>query len=642
MLRLLLPHLFSLFLFLPLLPPTISDAVPSACTPSNSSAALPIHVNLFLAGYNPIFLRGSSAPIPALLSALSRTVRHPSPLLSTCSVLELRYSFSLSTADPATLPRLDAALTTALHKSSSMFASAHAVADAFYHILEGDAAFEKPDREGTYNLLLYNAASVAPQRGYIAEQGAPPRTIAVATDKRFAVLDVDAKPYFLDNSAESTPGEQLLALGRDPPSYADKLAEIAAALFTPPMSPNMRRFPHESRLAFTLKLVDVSGVVGRMEGVAGDSKGNKPLGATFNPSAFQQIVQDVFKGAGEKRVSIAVEDVDVANDPVVAMALARAFSVHGLDIILDSERLRLDIVENETEGAAYHVDESFVAHVPMVLFSFADDSRVTHFETGESVRSMVVRKKSVFLVENRLRDTDQDSYTTLTSEAAKDVLEMICGVNRYELGYFDATHRGYSVLLHDIVRRNVLRQELDWSQYSASVKTMELLDFEGLDPRLIPHEEGSAIGKGRGAVRDSLNILHSTWEKAVETLSVGDVESASLRVVRASEKLEELLHEEICNQPLSEEILLKAEVEGHNLKESNKAPWMFYVIYALLPAIAGAAFGFTCHHRVQQRMQARSAILGEIPISSPRHKFVPPSSGLWFSTLTNADKPKTN
>ncbi|CDF39053.1 unnamed protein product [Chondrus crispus] len=523
-----------------------------------------------------------------------------------------------------------------------MFASSAAVADAFYHILRTDHAFTPSEGPRVYTLVLYNAASVAPQRGYVAEQGAPPRTIAVSTENRLAVLDVDAKPYFLDNSAESTPGEQLLALGREPALYADKLADIAAALFTPSVSPNMRRFPHETTLAFTLKLVDVSAVVGRMGGVSGDSKANKPLGSTFDPAVFHQLVQDVFRGAGEKRVSIAVEHVDVENDLVMAMALARAFSVEGLDIALDSESLNVDLVQNETEGAAYFVDKSFVAHVPMVLFSFADDSRVTHFKTGESVRSMVVEKNAVFMIENRLRDAKEKTYATTTSEAAKDVLEMICGVNRHELGYLDARKRKNSVLLHDIVRRNVLRQELDWSEASAARKAVDLLNFEGLDPRLIPHEKGSAIADSRAVVRDSLQLLYGAWERAVETLSVANVEGASLQVIRASKRLEEQLHEEICNQPLSEEILLNAEVEGQDVKKPNNVVWLFYLMYAILPVIAGGMFGFTYHQRMQRNIQERSAILGEIPVSSPRHKFVPPSTGLWFSTLTNSDKPKTN
>lgn len=630
------------------------------CVPHNRSVALPVHIQLIFAGSAPIFMRESwTAQAKQLfLSQLSGIIRHsslpfpaddspftahlPKSSISYCSVLEVSHTYTLAIARPSTASKLDAALSASLERSSSMFASGPAVADTFYALLTADPAFVPSSDSRTYNLLVYNAASVAPQRGYMAERGASAGTIGVATTKRFAFLDIGAKPHFLDNSATSTPGEQLMAASREPGVYANKMKAIVADVLTPPASVNMRRFPQESRLLFSLKIVDVSAVIGRRPGVAGDSQGNKAMGSTFRVSDFAQVIEDIFNEhvVGEKRVSLEVGTVDVVEDVNMAMAVARSFSMKGLEMVLDSNRLLEDVIANKTERAGYFTDSSFVAHVPMFLFSFADDSRITHFETGEELRAKVVGKEAVFLIENRLRDAIE-GYGSTTSMAAKEVLELLCGLTRDELGYMNATSGSVPLLLRDIVRRNVLRQELDWSEFNAARKAEDVLNFEGLDSRLIPHEQGSAIAESRKAVRNSLRALYSVWDKAATSVSVGDIESVSAEVMRLSKQLSNKLHDEICNQPLSEEFLLKAadEVEP----ETNASPiWMFYLTAVFLPAVAGCLFGVLVHWWRQKKAQARGVGLGEIPVVSPRHHFEPPSTGLWFSTLTSSDKPKVN
>lgn len=635
-----------------------------SCVPHNRSVVLPVHIRLLFAGSTPIFMRESwtAQAEKRFLSQMSGIIRHtslpfpaddspfaahlPKSSISYCSVLEVSHTYTLAVARPSTASKLDAALSASLQRSTSMFASGPALADMFYALLTADPSFVPSNDPHTYNLLVYNAASVAPQRGYIAERGAPSGTIGVATTKRFAFLDIGAKPHFLDDSATSTPGEQLMAASREPAVYANKMRTIAGDLFTPLASVNMKRFPQESRLLFSMKMVDVSAIIGRRPGVAGDSQRNKPMGSTFHVSDFAQVVQDVFNEhiVGEKRVSLEVGTVDVVEDVNMAMAVARSFSIKGLEMVLDSNRLLEDVVANETERAGYFIDSSFVAHVPMFLFSFADDSRITHFETGEELRAKVMRKEAVFMIENRLRDPIEEGYPSTTSMAVKEVLELLCGLTRDELGYMNATSRSVPLLLRDIVRRNVLRQELDWSELNAARKAEDLLNFEGLDSRLIPHEQGSAIAESRKAVRNGLRGLYSVWDKAVTSISVGDIEGVSSEVMRQSKQLADKLHDEICNQPLSEEILLKAEAEAEDeILETTTSPmWMFYLTAVYLPAVAGCLFGAVIHWWRQKKARATGATLGEIPVVSPRHDFEPPSTGLWFSTLTSSDKPKVN
>ncbi|KAI0564171.1 hypothetical protein FGB62_30g23 [Gracilaria domingensis] len=561
-----------------------------------------------------------------------------------CSVVEYSYFYDVAIVHEKTSSALDAALESTRKESTSIFVNGAAVADKFWEILHSDINFSPSEDPNVYNVLVYDAISVAPQYGYRAEEGGSIGTLAMASEKRFAVIDVGAKPFFL--AAESlTVGDLLTSNSKAAREYALELHRIVSKLLTPRPSTKMRRFPQETRLAFKLNLVDASAVIGRMSGIAGDSEGNKPLGSSFSAKQFIKVLNTVFHNhvIPDKEVSISTENVDMIQDSRMAMAVSRAFSLKGLEMVLDSERLIRSLIWNSTRRYGYFVDSSFVAHIPMYLFSFADDSRVTHFNTGEQVRARVVGKEAVVMTENRLRD-GLDEHVSTTSEATKEVLELLCGLDEDSLSMLSSQAGVVPLILRDIAKRNVLVQELDWSQAVALWKAKELLDFEGLDSRLIPHRKGSQIEVARDEVRDGLQKLTDQWRRTALSLSLEDVESATVHLMGMSTKLADLLHEEVCNQALPEEILLKAEAEvlggkGFSSKQKKRSR---FPILLILSGIAGIAVGTYLHRKAMKQSNFRGTYLDDLSIAPAMRNLDVTAPTQWFSTLTSSYKSKTH
>lgn len=582
-------------------------------------------------------LRRPAPPLPEDTSPLTRLISKQ-PHSNPCSVLEYNQSYSLSFAKLSFTTTLDRIVSEELEKAGSMFANGPTVADRFVDALQPFL----PKHPDIYTLLIYHAAALSPQRGYIAEKGGVVNTAAMATSTRFAFLDVGAKPYFLDQDG-LTPGEMLTASSDSARAYADKVREIATRIFAPAMSSGMRRFPDETKVVFELREVDVSGVIGRIPGVAGDSTDEVEMGKTFERQRFERIMSTLFAEGvfGGKSVRVEVIKVDVSQDADVGMAVARSFSMRGLEIVMDAERLLRDVVGSR---AGYFVDRSFVAHVPLYLFSVADDSRITHFESGENMRAKVVGQEAVFMVENRLKDRVDDVHISVTSEAVREVLELLWGIGKESSGYMDVGKKTVPIVLRDVMKRNVIAQELDWSERNAARKAFELLDFEGLDKRLIPHEKGSAIAESRTTVSAGLESLYDTWSKAAAEGSVQHVEGATFKLVRKSEQLADKLYEEICSQPLSEEIMLKADAETDEEQIARVAPhpiWIYFTsVY--IPFAAGIICSALLHLQRERTKKARGNALGEIPVVSPSRPLEPSDNILWFSTLTSADKPKVS
>lgn len=640
-------------------------SIAEPCNPGNRSVAIPIRIRLFYAGAPPLFMREKwdLARRREFLDTLATKIRrealpfdseivtpiikrlHPHP----CSVVEHDYTYEMATAKVETVKQLDAELSKRLKEADSIFVESTASADEFYQIVEADPAFRPSLKAGEYNLLIYNSISVAPQYGYRAEVGGQVTTTGIASQKRFAFIDIGARPYFLGNPGSLSPGEELTSLSGSPQSYAKKMQEIAASFFTPSTSTRMRRFPHETRLAFRLFVIDVSAAIGRKSGVAGDSLGNQPLGASFDSQQFSRILQELFRdpALSDKTVSVEVETVDMDKNGVIGMAVIRAFSMKGLQMILDSDQLFKDVVSNAKNDGNFFVDASFVVHIPMYLFSIADDSRSTHFDTGEQTRTRVKGKQAVFMVENRLRD-EKDQYLTVTTEAVDEVLELLCGLSEQTLPLMNANGLSVPIIVRDIARRNIMTQELDWSATTAW-KADELLNYEGLDSRLIPHEEGSVISECQKSVTNRLRKLHEAWHEAAQALSPKGVEIATLDLIDKSDKLAQKLHEEVCNQPLPEEILLQAEAELEVAREEAKndakdagGSTFSDIWFVVIPGVTGIFLGTHLHAKTKNQRQRRGQLLDGLPVPSAVRKLDVSATTQWFSTLTASDKSKVH
>eukprot|EP00178_Gracilaria_changii_P019077 TRINITY_DN55532_c0_g1_i1.p1 TRINITY_DN55532_c0_g1~~TRINITY_DN55532_c0_g1_i1.p1 ORF type:complete len:668 (+),score=75.89 TRINITY_DN55532_c0_g1_i1:549-2552(+) len=641
---------------------SIESAQIDSCLSADEHVTIPLRVSITFAGTLPLFMREPTWTLEAkklFLTYLASKVRHVAlPITeeedvlvslvgklhpNTCSVVGYSYNYDMNLAGEKTASALDSALESIRKESPSIFVNGTAVADKFWDTLQSDANFRASEDPNVYNVLVYDAISVAPQYGYRAEPGGAIGTVAMASEKRFAIIDVGAKPFFL--AAESlTVGDLLTTNSKSTREYALQLHGIISKLLTPRVSTRMRRFPHETRLAFKLNLVDASAVIGRISGVAGDSEGNKPLGSSFSAEQFMKVLNTVFHNhvIPDKDVSITVEDVDMMQESRMAMAVSRAFSMKGLEMVLDSERLINSLMRNSTDRYGYFVDSSYIAHIPMYLFSFADDSRVTHFDTGEQLRARVVGKEAVVIAENRLRD-GLDEYISTTSEATKEVLELLCGLDQESLSVLSSQTGAVPLILRDIAKRNILVQELDWTQAVASWKAKELLDFEGLDSRLIPHQQGSRIEMARGKVRSALRKLTEQWRKASLTMKLDDVESATMYLMGLSTELADMLHEEVCNQPLPEEILIKAEAEVMGGKGSTKHRKRWRLLrLVVFSAVAGIMFGSYLHQKALKQQSFRGTYLDDLSIAPAVRNLDVTATTQWFSTLTSSYKSKTH
>lgn len=628
------------------------------CKRHDYTVNIPIRINLLYAGSLPLFMREKSwndvQTHKQFEKALSSIVYHeaspkpPNTSLSSfitpspdnhCSVIAYQYNYTFIPLSGNILSRLDDALKSLSENSSSMFIDTYAAADAFHQQLNLPPI--KSAKE--YNLLLYNSISAAPQRGYISEPGASVTMSGYSQTQRFAFIDLAARPFFFSNGPP-TIGESLLPFSKEFTGYARTLHAACVDLFTPALAEEIRRFPPEGHLAFSLSEVDVSAVVGRLKGTAGDSLENVPMGASFDKNRFINILTALFHPPAlpKKRVSIEVKDINMNQDAYMGMAVARAFSTYGLELVLDSQGLLRDLLKLKEKHGGYFTDASFIAHVPLYLFSFADSTRITHFAENELLRAKAIDKEAVFMVENRIRDPKIEERMSITSEAVKEVLQLVCGLRKDTLDFINARKELVPLVVQDIVNRNVLTQELDWSDTIASWKARELLGYQGLDERLIPHEKGSVIQRGRNDLSNSVDRLHSTWMQVGDSLSLTGLEDATLNVVERSRVFETHLHEEICNQPLPEEILLKAEAELDadvgNLSARKDTP--SFMKWTMLPLLVGVLAGLSAYRESSKNKRPRDHDFLEIPIASNVTSVHMTRPTQWFSTLSQSDKPK--
>lgn len=624
------------------------------CIPLKKSIHIPINVRLLFVGAPPLFMRDDAwiSMKQNFLQDISTTVQYPATLLgedvlsefplfgrphpSSCSAVTYHYSYDIVIADSPALNALDQIVSTEAKEAQSSFLDASYIADQFWAALYARQLVNPTPNATQYDFVIYNAMSVAPQYGFRAEIGAAVGTMGIATAKRFAFLDVGARPFFLSDAKGMQPGEVLMSVSGNPTGYAHKLHSIVSSLLTPPLSSNMHQFPHETRLAFNLRPIDVSAIIGRMKGTGGDSTGTRSI-SHINTSQFIKFLHSAIPTSGPdtKMLAFTLPSANVTDEAWSVMAVTRAFSLRGLEFILDSEQLLKDIVNRQAERAGYFVDLSYVAHIPIYVLSFADDTRTVHVDGGEDIRSAVIGRKAIVLVENRLRDSKSD-VLSLTSEASKKVLELLCGLRSETLNLVNASAESLPLITRDQVLRNVLTQRLDWSQAAAGWAAEEALNFEGLDSRLIPHEKGSAIEAGRHLVHTKLHDLYLSWEKAGVSLRSNQVQAATLRLIRASKDLANKLHEEVCNQPLPDEILLKAEAEvaSENLNGEFAEPSLrrWLGIPSLLGFVVGVIAQLVTIYRRREEISLRSGTLpGAVDLSASR--------STWFSTMSS-DKSK--
>lgn len=571
--------------------------------------------------------------------------------LSAAAPSPLRHVYTVETAlaSDAHVRDLDAALSASLENASSTTVDGVAAADSYYHALSGMAP-RGVDEHAEVTILIYAPRAVPGKSmygyGYVAGSGGDVGDVGVvgiASSERFLFIDTAARPFLFDDSAAPTEGELLLTASRNQAAYTAELGRILHRLLTPRAVGEMQRFPPESRFVFELMKIDASAVVGRFPGTGGGSQGHYPVGASFEAKRFQAILEELFATpAFSKAVSVHVSPLNTT-DVAVSMAVSRAFRKDGLHLILDPDTLLRDLVlhhgavrrdGSREEDLQYrsHADSSFMLHVPLFLFSFADDSRLVHFGDGEAVRAKCIGGQAVVMVENRLR-RDSELHQDITSFAVKQVLELLCGIAPRVLDLVDMARPALPPLVKDIARRNVLERQLTWSMRTAVGPAGSAVLAEDLEA--VPASD-SVVGKSIYATGVLLSKTLEAWKRASGALDGREIEDISLRLQTSVEELRERKHEELCSRSLSEEVELEV---GHRVSLLHW--WIRVVLPAFLGVLTSSGVFLYQKRAHSRRIQLGISALSPTGSSGsigtpvgPGTSFVETSSQ-WFSTLTS-------
>lgn len=581
------------------------------CRPHHQSLVVSVHIHLLFAGSAPIFMRESSWTSDvqhSFLSHMNSVVRHPAmdfkrtPIIGSvlpnmshtpCSVMEYIYSYELTVVPSDTVAILDQSLSSILASAESSIVDGAQVADKFHEILSRKDFIKSTEvnqqhHQRRYYFMIYNNILVSPQYGYRSDAAGPILATALSLSERFAFLDVGARPGLFAEKSGITTGEILMSLSRSKDKYAETLHTIISNIITPSMSTNMRHFPLESQIQFTLQVADVGDVISEhgFEQTGGES--NPANIFPIDTNRFLKLLQSAFGHLSNQKKSLflSTDLIELEFNAKVAMAISRAFTHHNMHLILDSGQLYVDLIVQQSKHAGYYVDSSFVAHIPLYLFSFNDGSRSVHLSQAENLRGVIIERRAVFLVENRARSL-LSGHPSTTYEAASLVLQLLFGLCKSSLAHLNVSNGAIPLILGDQIRRNALVLLLDWSERTAGSKAEQLLNFEGIDSRFIPHEQGSSVQDCRLDVEEKLNHLRAVWRQAASVFQGNGVEVATTQLTAASERLASKLHDEICNQRLSQEILLKAgaDVGTKSVKEDNPVSFGRFVF---IPALSGA------------------------------------------------------
>lgn len=576
----------------------------------------------------------TSAERRNFLIRLSTVVRHPalpfddrlssltSPLLSPsasppCSVIEYSYSYDMTIVNQTMTNILDATLSSMINSVPSAPVNPTLAAETFYialtkhqYITASTSSLQVKQSSFAYHILLFNNVAVAPQYGYRVHPAGAMLTMGMGSSHRFAFIDVGARPALSEDTSDITPGELLTSSSKDVKEYAPALHTlIADRLLTPEISKHMRQFPRESRIDFTAHFIDASAMDVVSPQSPCQSISNDDHHASLNQPLFLRTIHAALDSVSHhsKSLSLQMQKSNNEGDARLAMAVARSIYVSSTSLVMNTAQLYADIItrepgenedELEVERAGFFIDSSFVVHLPFYLFSFCDDARVPQFKrlSQHGTNGRVAGKRAIFLVENRslkarnhlLGDTDRGSTTI---HAVQQVLEMFCGLGNIALAHINvmaagvtntshskpSTHSMIPQIVLDQIERNLLMRKIDWSERVAASKAEELLNFEGLDARVISEELSNSIMESRTTVKDRLLQLRLLWHGAANTSRVqlpleldDDIESSTARLMSACEKLASKLHAEICHQRFSQEVLIKAEIDDamdHSLSE---------------------------------------------------------------------------
>lgn len=566
------------------------------------------------------------------------------------SALSLDYKVSVEFAADDVVQKLDAVLAQLVENATSGGLDGPEAADSFAVAL----GLEKLGEGAQFvDALVYSPVRVpgraAFEYGYTAGAGGTVGVLGMSRTRRFMFLDVSARPFVFDEAAGPALGELLLTVSREQKAYAGELGRALRDALAPPASKAMRRFPVvESLVDFRLSTIDASAVVGRPPSMGGglSSTDDAPVGAHFDAERFKAFVGDVLGVEGlSKDVSVSVTSIDTSIVSV-AMATSRAFRTAGLHLILDPDLILRDLVMRSkgTEYRAYS-DVSFVMHIPMFLFSFADNARLVHFGDSERVHAKAIGGEAIIVMENRLRSGSYQ-HEDITALAATEALELLCGIDTSFVNRFvDVERTPLPLLVTDMARFNVAQQTLTWSRTTAVEPAEAAINFNGFD---LKKSGASNLGESRRVTQALLARTLTAWDAAATSLDGQAVGDISLRLASSAEALRERVSDEVCSQSWTGELELEVEAAAGSrsgpvaseLVELSR--WAFVYRQIFLPLLLGGFTSCALTAYMRQKRVRKDAILSLSPMESRsnslRGSTGESSSSQWFSTLTQRSK----
>lgn len=603
-----------------------------------------VSLRLVLAGTRPLFMRSRDWDgREDLCLQVAEAMRRPEE-----SALSIGYKVSVEIAADEVVQKLDSVLARMVQSASSGGLDGPEAADGFAEAL----ALEKVG-DGPYfvDVLLYSPVRVpgraAFQYGYTAGRSGTVDVLGMSRTRRFMFVDASARPFMFDGAEGPALGELLLAVSREQKPYAFELGRALREALAPPASTAMRRFPVESSVDFRLSTVDASAVLGRPVGVSGgqSSTGDPLVGAQFDAERFKALVGDVLGAEGlSKVVSVGVTPLKTST-VVVALAVTRAFRMRGqLHLILDPQVLLRDLVVR-SDGTDYHAysDMSFVMHIPMFLFSFADSARLVHFGDDERIHAKTIGGEAIVVMENRLRN-GPENHEDITALAATEALELLCGLDTSVIARFvDVERTPLPLLVKDLARFNVLDQKLTWSRETAVEPAEAAIGFDGFD---LSRRGAPMLRESRRATQTLLASTLTGWDAAAASLDAQGLEDISLRLTSSAEVLRERVGDEVCSQTWTGELELEVEAAAESRTGASALGehsfGTFFWRHVLLPLFLGTltSCAFTAHSRKRRRREDASFSLSPrvFPSNAWRTSTGESSSSPWFSTLTQRHK----
>jgi hypothetical protein len=647
---------------------------------SKTNIVMRLHVKVVFAGIPPLFMRSKiwleDTPTMKrmLTDAWIRGSQFDAAEGEDHPVLLNKFEVAVTFATPDQTAALDSTLEGAVmeaksdpHAERPLGLSAERMAERFSAALEMQLTAEEAARRTTV-FLVYNPVGLTGVTKYGYTAGVRSSTTDVdifgfSRADRFVFIDIASRPFDTREFMLSHPGtvnDNLTTLARDVGGYGRQLGSVMRDTLTPLLSDaSMQVFPAAKDIVFKLLMIDADASSRPVKEELDPRKPDREIGWTFDANRFRGLMESVLATTAMGGKTVFVE-LERSSDFTTTMAVSRAMSQSRHKIYVDTDSLVNDLVTRSSrcpigvigdiDGADYdpgtelpqkysfYTDSSLIAHVPIILISFADRRHDISLMQAERIRAKAIGQQAVIIVENRMQSNGQDQQFDMTALAAKEALELLCGLDPKVLKQADMTQSTVPIILIDAAQRNIVQRQLIWSRRSAVEPAESALNFDGFDATLIPHGKDSPVDVSRRSTRELLLKTKESWQAAIEARDTGvELAAATRELSRSVTVLRDSLNAELCSLSLQKDLKLEAQTA----LQAGREPWGMWKLFispfiaGLLTTAAKSFFSFivaSLRWRESARCRATDSMINGLG-SRSRSLYRSTADGLWGEWL---------